>query len=109
MRESDIHPISPTTIQQSSSELSCPWVTVKGKNINIIYPSANTKHTGFMGRTLKLALPEGAQSLSNIKAIPWAPGMDCRSLSWGQPKPGIWSSERWRRSETLDSAQTKTS
>ena len=42
--------------------------TVKGINIKIVYPTRNTKHTGFMARTLQLALPEGVESFPNIKS-----------------------------------------
>ena len=42
------------------------WVTVTGINIKIVYPPANMKHTGFMARTLQLALPEGAESWSRV-------------------------------------------
>ena len=42
---------------------------VKGINIKIVYPTANKKHTGFMARTLQLALLEEAESLTNIKSL----------------------------------------
>ena len=45
-----------------------PWVTVKGMNIKIVYPTSSLKHKGLMARTLQLSLLEGAESFPNKKS-----------------------------------------
>ena len=45
-----------------------PWITVKGINIKVIYPTANTKHIRLVARTLQLALSEWAQYFPNRKS-----------------------------------------
>ena len=35
-----------------------PWVTLKGINVNIVYPAANTKHTRHSARRQEIALPK---------------------------------------------------
>ena len=45
------------------------WVTVKGINKTFVYPTAKTKDTGFLARTLKFALPEGVESFPNIQRV----------------------------------------
>ena len=76
-----------------------PWVSVKGINIKIVYPAANTKHTGFMGRTLQLTLPERAESFRNIKSHTLGTRSGVPQTLLGATKARIRRSERWRRSE----------
>ena len=44
-----------------------PWVTAKGSNIKIVYPIADGKHKRLLVSTLQLALPEGTESIPNMK------------------------------------------
>ena len=44
------------------------WVMVKGINIKIVYHTTNTKHTGFMTRTLQPSLLEGAETFPYINS-----------------------------------------
>ena len=62
-----------------------------------------------MARTLQPALQEGAESFPNIKRRTLGTRSGVPQPLLEQPMPVIWSSERWRRSETLDSVQTETS
>ena len=41
---------------------------IKCINIKIVSPTANMKHTGYMARSLQLALPEGVVYFLNIES-----------------------------------------
>ena len=80
---------------------------VKDISIEIIYPTANTKHTGFVARTLQLALKEGAESFPNIKS-------HALGTRRGVPQPLLGATNamgyvalRDGGSKTLDSAEKK--
>ena len=87
-----------------------PWVTVKGINLKIVCPTADTKHTiKTLGKKLQLVLPEGEESFSKIRTIPATPGVEVLNLCIGGNQSQGYGALRDDGDQTVDSAQTKTS
>ena len=96
-----------------------PWVEevevnhraleVEDMNINIVYPTANMKHTKLMARTRQLSLLEEAESIPKIKSHTLGTRCGVPRICYRLPNPWMPCNEGWRRSETLDTAQPKPS
>ena len=81
-----------------------PWVMVKCMLIKIVYLTANAKHTRPMSRTLQLALPARAKFIPNRKSHTFGSRSGSLQPLLGGTKASDMVSERWRRSQTFDSA-----